>query len=58
MSRKRRDAFVLTQLQGLSYAGAATVCWCPIGMIRSRVARARARLVAAARLSVLTVLQS
>jgi RNA polymerase sigma-70 factor (ECF subfamily) len=43
----RREAFVLTQLIGLSYAEAADVCGCPIGTIRSRVARARDDLVAA-----------
>jgi RNA polymerase sigma-70 factor (ECF subfamily) len=43
----RRDAFVLTQLVGLSYAEAADVCGCPIGTVRSRVARARADLVTA-----------
>jgi RNA polymerase sigma-70 factor, ECF subfamily len=32
---------VLTQLLGCSYAEAAQVCDCPIGTIRSRVARAR-----------------
>jgi RNA polymerase sigma-70 factor, ECF subfamily len=37
----RRAAFVLTQLLGCSYAEAATVCGCPLGTIRSRVARAR-----------------
>jgi RNA polymerase sigma-70 factor, ECF subfamily len=37
----RRAAFVLTQLIGCSYAEAAAVCDCPIGTIRSRVARAR-----------------
>jgi RNA polymerase sigma-70 factor (ECF subfamily) len=42
----RRAAFVLTQLLGLSYAEAADVCGCEIGTIRSRVARARAQLVA------------
>jgi RNA polymerase sigma-70 factor, ECF subfamily len=41
----RRDAFVLTQVLGLSYDEAATVCGCPIGTIRSRVARARADLI-------------
>jgi RNA polymerase sigma-70 factor (ECF subfamily) len=41
----RREAFVLTQLVGLSYAEAADVCGCPIGTIRSRVARARGDLV-------------
>ena len=37
----RRAAFVLTQMLGCSYAEAATVCSCPVGTIRSRVARAR-----------------
>jgi RNA polymerase sigma-70 factor, ECF subfamily len=37
----RRAAFVLTQLLGCSYAEAAAVCDCPVGTIRSRVARAR-----------------
>lgn len=44
---ERREAFVLTQLVGLSYAEAAEVCGCPVGTIRSRVARARAELIAA-----------
>ncbi|NHC44296.1 sigma-70 family RNA polymerase sigma factor [Motilibacter aurantiacus] len=43
----RREAFVLTQALGLSYAEAAEVCGVPIGTIRSRVARARADLVEA-----------
>ncbi len=41
----RRTAFVLTQLLGYSYADAAEVCGCPVGTIRSRVARARADLI-------------
>jgi RNA polymerase sigma-70 factor, ECF subfamily len=41
----RREAFVLTQVAGLSYDEAAVVLGCPIGTIRSRVARARADLV-------------
>jgi RNA polymerase sigma-70 factor (ECF subfamily) len=41
----RREAFVLTQLVGLSYDEAAEVLGCPIGTIRSRVARARADLL-------------
>ena len=36
-----REAIVLTQIIGLSYAEAAEVARCPIGTIRSRVARAR-----------------
>ena len=42
----RRTAFVLTQVLGLSYAEAARVCDCPVGTIRSRVARARVELLA------------
>src|SRR5215218_3270782 len=41
----RRTAFVLTQLLGLSYSQAAEVCGCPVGTIRSRIARARADLL-------------
>lgn len=37
----RRNAFVLTQILGLSYDEAAQVSGCPVGTIRSRVARAR-----------------
>jgi len=47
LSPDRREAFVLTQVAGLSYAEAADVCACPVGTIRSRVARARGDLVAA-----------
>jgi RNA polymerase sigma-70 factor (ECF subfamily) len=43
----RRDAFLLTQVLGLDYAAAAEVCSCPVGTIRSRVARARDDLVRA-----------
>lgn len=41
---ERREAFVLTQIIGVSYDEAAEVCQCPIGTIRSRVARARLEL--------------
>lgn len=40
----RREVFVLTQLVGLSYEEAADVCGCPVGTVRSRVARARKEL--------------
>jgi len=50
----RRDALVLTQVLGLSYDEAAEVCGCPLGTIRSRVARARDDLIAAARRDDLT----
>ncbi|MGW1171213.1 sigma-70 family RNA polymerase sigma factor [Streptomyces sp. NPDC002550] len=41
----RREAFILTQLLGLPYAEAAEVSDCPIGTVRSRVARARVTLM-------------
>lgn len=43
----KRAAFVLTQVNGLSYDEAARACGVPIGTIRSRVARAREDLLAA-----------
>jgi RNA polymerase sigma-70 factor (ECF subfamily) len=43
----RREALVLTQLLGFSYAEAALISGCAVGTIRSRVARARAELVSA-----------
>jgi RNA polymerase sigma-70 factor (ECF subfamily) len=41
----KRAAFVLTQVNGLSYEEAAQACGVPIGTIRSRVARAREDLL-------------
>lgn len=41
----RRAAFVLTQVFRMPYAEAAVVCGCPVGTIRSRVARARDDLI-------------
>jgi RNA polymerase sigma-70 factor (ECF subfamily) len=46
LDRDRRDAFLVTQVLGLSYAEAAVVLDCPIGTIRSRVARARVDIMA------------
>lgn len=40
----QRDAFVLRQFMGYRYDEAASMCECPVGTIRSRVARARAAL--------------
>lgn len=40
-----RAAFTLTQLLGLSYAETASVCDCPVGTVRSRVARAREAVI-------------
>lgn len=54
LSPERRDALVLTQVLGLSYHEAAEVCGCPLGTIRSRVARARDDLIASARRDDLT----
>ncbi|MEU5535982.1 sigma-70 family RNA polymerase sigma factor [Streptomyces sp. NPDC020362] len=42
---ERREAFVLTQVVGLSYEEAARIVGCPLGTVRSRVARARMTLV-------------
>ncbi len=49
LSPERQEAFVLTQVVGLSYEEAADVIGCPIGTIRSRVARARLDLLDALR---------
>lgn len=46
LDTERRDAFVLTQLVGLSYEETAAICECPVGTVRSRVARARMDLQA------------
>ncbi|HET9876228.1 MAG TPA: RNA polymerase sigma factor SigC [Mycobacterium sp.] len=46
LTTEQREALLLTQLFGLSYRDAATVCGCPVGTIRSRVARARDALLA------------
>ncbi len=46
LNTDQREALLLTQLFGLSYQDAATVCGCPVGTIRSRVARARDALLA------------
>jgi len=46
LATDRREAFLLTQALGLSYAEAAEICRCPVGTIRSRVARARTDLIA------------
>ena len=47
LSDERREAFVLTQVLGLTYEEAAQAVGCPIGTIRSRVARARGDLAEA-----------
>lgn len=45
LSEDRREAFVLTQVLGFSYEETAVIAGCPIGTVRSRVARARGQLV-------------
>lgn len=45
LSSDQREALLLTQLLGMSYRDAAAVCGCPVGTIRSRVARARDALL-------------
>ena len=45
LDNDQRAAFVLTQVVGCSYAEAASICGVPVGTIRSRVARARERLL-------------
>ncbi|MEV0790279.1 sigma-70 family RNA polymerase sigma factor [Kribbella sp. NPDC050459] len=40
----RREVFVLTQLAGVPYAQTAAQLGCPVGTVRSRVARARTTL--------------
>jgi RNA polymerase sigma-70 factor (ECF subfamily) len=42
---ERREAFVLTQVLGLRYEEVAEVCGCPVGTVKSRVARARLELL-------------
>ena len=49
LTAEQREALLLTQLLGLPYADAAAVCGCPVGTIRSRVARAREALLDAER---------
>ncbi|NJP70925.1 sigma-70 family RNA polymerase sigma factor [Streptomyces sp. C1-2] len=41
---ERREAFVLTQVVGLSYEETAGFVGCPVGTVRSRVSRARTTL--------------
>ena len=44
---ERREALILTQVLGYSYAEAAEIAGCRVGTIRSRVARARRELIGA-----------
>lgn len=42
---EQREALVLVGASGLSYEEAATVCGCAVGTIKSRISRARTRLM-------------
>jgi RNA polymerase sigma-70 factor (ECF subfamily) len=50
LTPESREAFVATQVRGLSYAAAAEACGCSLDAIRCRVARAREELVLAVRI--------
>jgi RNA polymerase sigma-70 factor (ECF subfamily) len=47
LNPEKREALVLTQVIGMSYAQAANVMGCRVGTVRSRVASARDELIAA-----------
>ncbi|WP_370950316.1 sigma-70 family RNA polymerase sigma factor [Amycolatopsis sp. cg5] len=47
LDEDRREAIVLTQVLGLSYAEVAEICGCPVGTVRSRVSRGREDLLRA-----------
>jgi RNA polymerase sigma-70 factor (ECF subfamily) len=47
LNPERREAWVLTQVLGLSYTDVAEISGCATGTIRSRVFRAREELIAA-----------
>lgn len=42
----QREALILVTVENMSYEEVATICDCPVGTIKSRVNRARARLEA------------
>uniref|UniRef100_UPI00352ADD3E sigma factor-like helix-turn-helix DNA-binding protein n=1 Tax=Salmonella sp. M132 TaxID=3240287 RepID=UPI00352ADD3E len=45
LAADQREALILVGAMGLSYEEAADICGCAIGTIKSRVNRARAKLV-------------
>lgn len=47
LSPERREAFVMTQVGWMAHAEATVICGCPVGTVRSRVARAHEGVVAA-----------
>ena len=42
---EQREAIILVGAAGMSYEEAADICQCPVGTMKSRVNRARARLI-------------
>ena len=46
LSTEQRDVFILVIAAGYSYEEAAAICKCSVGTIKSRINRARAKLVA------------
>ncbi len=44
LSPKLRDIILLVGAEGLSYEEVASICGCPVGTVKSRANRARARL--------------
>jgi RNA polymerase sigma-70 factor (ECF subfamily) len=44
LSVDHREALICVAMSGFSYAQAAKICQCPVGTVKSRVRRARARL--------------
>jgi RNA polymerase sigma-70 factor, ECF subfamily len=42
----QREALILVTVENMSYEEVAAICGCPIGTVKSRVNRARARLEA------------
>jgi RNA polymerase sigma-70 factor (ECF subfamily) len=42
----QREALILVTVENMSYEQVAVICGCPIGTVKSRVNRARARLEA------------
>ncbi len=45
LSDEQREALVLVTAEGLSYEEAAEICGCAVGTVKSRVNRARTRLI-------------